>query len=723
MDQIKKLLAGAQKNIFWIVSALTILLGVVGYWMSRSAMDKTFQEQSTAIDSQYSALSTISSEVATHPNAKSHVEMDKQIGALMEDVQTAWVKQYERQAEILKWPADKIPAKFIAKVEKLRPIELALEYPLTPAADPLVTGDKMQYAKYINEQFPELARIIGTEWVGTPPVAAAGNAMGGYGGYGSTDTGMSGMTSDYGGGSYGGDMGGMMGGSMMSGMSGMPGSMLLDRKPDLVVWPKSVQDAVIADVQTWRSKYPTTHDILYTQENIWILKGLLEIIGKVNAKADAVANFQATVKAIEFLRIGRSAVGKVGVIDRPGMGMGMGMGADGSMDPYGGDMSMGMGEGSSSMDTGSMTTEDIYGSSGMGGEGGGEEGMGGLVVATPDPANGRYVDAAYAPLTGDDLRTKMKSAAPEDAYFAVAKRVPVRMRLKVDQRRIQTLIAECGNADLLFEIRQIRIGDTTPAPAASASGGYGMDPYGGSGGSGGMSGDGAGYSGDTAMSDPSMMGGSGSGMDGGYGGSMDPYGGSGMGMGMGPGAGSSAKVWDMPVEIYGVVYLFNPPDLARLGLNKVTAETEVADKVEVSADVVQAEAAAAAEAAPPATEAADAAAAEENGPGAPAAGAPQPGANGQPGRVPNPAGNNAGGGAAAGNPGARPGAAGAGAAGAGAAGTGPQPGAAVPPGGVAPGANAPAGNAPAGNPPAGNVPGAGAGAAGADNGGAAATNP
>src|SRR5690349_1387799 len=109
MDQLKKILAGAQKNAFWIVSALTVLLGIVGYWLSRSTMDKVFSEQSTKIDTQYSALSTISNEVPTHPNAKTHAEMEKQIAALTEDVQTAWVKQYERQAEILKWPADKIP--------------------------------------------------------------------------------------------------------------------------------------------------------------------------------------------------------------------------------------------------------------------------------------------------------------------------------------------------------------------------------------------------------------------------------------------------------------------------------------------------------------------------------------------------------------------------------------------------------------------------------------
>ncbi len=50
---------------------------------------------------------------------------------------------------------------------------------------------------------------------------------------------------------------------------------------------------------------------------------------------------------------------------------------------------------------------------------------------------------------------------------------------------------------------------------------------------------------------------------------------------------SPIKNWDVELEIYGVVYLFNPPDKAKLGLDKVTSETEVTDKVDVSADQVK----------------------------------------------------------------------------------------------------------------------------------------
>ncbi len=81
-------------------------------------------------------------------------------------------------------------------------------------------------------------------------------------------------------------------------------------------------------------------------------------------------------------------------------------------------------------------------------------------------------------------------------------------------------------------------------------------------------------------------GGGGAGMSG-MGGGMPGAMGGAVGGGPAPIITSPFKSWDVPVEIYGVVYLFNPPDKAKLGLNKVTAETEVTDKVDVPADQVK----------------------------------------------------------------------------------------------------------------------------------------
>ena len=92
---------------------------------------------------------------------------------------------------------------------------------------------------------------------------------------------------------------------------------------DLVIWPRASQDELINSIRLWRGNAPTVYEILYTQENMWILEGLMRIIAKTNEGAKA--NFQASIKEIEFIRIGKPAVGRAGVIDSPMSGGGMGI--------------------------------------------------------------------------------------------------------------------------------------------------------------------------------------------------------------------------------------------------------------------------------------------------------------------------------------------------------------------------------------------------------------
>ncbi len=162
-----------------------------------------------------------------------------------------------------------------------------------------------------------------------------------------------------------------------------------------------------------------------------------------------------------------------------------------------------------------------------------------------DPANGRYVDANYKPLTGDELRTKMKSDSPDDATLVVAKRIPVRMRFLVNQRNLQSLLAECGNANLMLEIRQVRIGNTTPATVGGGMGmGSGMGAsqmMQGMPGVGGIGGDGGG-----GMSDFGDLGLGASGGMGGAMGGMGSMGGSGMGSAM-------AVAWAAPWAVLAAV--------------------------------------------------------------------------------------------------------------------------------------------------------------------------
>jgi hypothetical protein len=207
-----------------------------------------------------------------------------------------------------------------------------------------------------------------------------------------------------------------------------------------------------------------------------------------------------------------------------------------------------------------------------------------------DPANFRYVDNEYKPLPATRVREAMQTGSPEDAFLVVAKRMPIRMRLVVDQRKIHRLLAQFGNSALPVEIRQVRV--NPPRGATGGYGGYGEGMGGYGEGMGGY-GEGMGYGGGMGqMMGAGAYGEYSGGMDaesGGYG-AMPGYGAGQYGMGgMGygdEGYGSTAAAnvtgrrevssttkYDVPVEVYGIIYIYNPVDGNKLGIEQVQALT------------------------------------------------------------------------------------------------------------------------------------------------------
>jgi len=317
---------------------------------------------------------------------------------------------------------------------------------------------------------------------------------------------------------------------------------------------------------TAESELPTTLEVLYAQEDLWVLQSIMNIIKSANG--DAETRHDAIIKELHFVRVGRSAMGLAGAISGVGQnsqgGVGGGMpptgmpgggGAPSAVGPPGGGAG-GMPPGAS----GGMPPGAGGGASPMPGLSGTEGGAGALT----DLADGRYVDEQYQPLKAARLRGSLTSRDPQDALLAVAKRMPVRMRFKLDQRRLHRVLAECGNSRLPVEIRQVRIN----RPAASGSG-EGFNDMGG-----GMLGGGGAPPGVSSSSPPGVFGGGGEGMGGMFGG------------GGRQGAGNSVADASVDpnlidVEVYGVVYIYNPVNKSQLGLPEppVTAMTPPASVV------------------------------------------------------------------------------------------------------------------------------------------------
>jgi hypothetical protein len=506
MEDLKRYLNEAAKHSFWIITGLILILASAVFYLTKSSLDQAITSRISALESSFGKINQVKSKVPTQPNEKSHVEMEKRLDGLKRDVEQAWQFQYERQKEFLTWPRDAFNlAKTHEIFDGLRPFEKLVPFPLPekPAAplDQVTERDRDVYRKYIAPEFPALASRIGSSW--KYKLDAASMAPSG----GFAPPGGSGSFAPPG----------------MGGSSGSTAAANPEGERDLVRWEEASQKELATAVLPWFSnvKPPSIHEIYYAQEDIWVLRGLMDIIAQTNA--DAKENFQAIVKEIEWIRMGSKASRDAGKLYEGAAALAGGMGG---MPGYGGG---GPPSGYSGGGSGGPPT-------GYGGAGGGLKGgdMGASRAAVRvDPADGRYVDTNFKPLTGAQLRTAMNLTTANDAVNAVAKRIPIRLRLKVDETQIGRLITECGNGKMMLEVLQVRY-NTDPAPAVAAGGGAA--------GGGAMAGGGA---------RPSFGGAGGAGMMG----ESESGGTSGGAFA----AGVTDTSGEVAIEIFGLVYLYNPP--------------------------------------------------------------------------------------------------------------------------------------------------------------------
>ncbi|MEM7312513.1 MAG: hypothetical protein AAF497_05115 [Planctomycetota bacterium] len=571
---------------FWLICVLITGLAVAFWFMAVGSLDKDTKKWS----SEYKGLFSTVDGVARKPRVANNTvadEMTKLIDARKTEIKQAWQVKYDQQNSeqtgILTWPKEDLGPIFIEKVASLRPVE-KLPFPLGPEHDRLDIGEKEDYVKYIRKELKRMANEIGADW----PDGSESGGPGAPRGYG------------------GGDGAGMN-------LGGQGGETLATQA--VVDWHSDNQQELVSKHFTWgdgaaagmggegggygRRSYggggaiqitgePDTLEVVYAQEDLWVLRSIMKIIKRTNGGAKS--RFNAAIKEIEFIRIGQAAVVPIGRVSQVrsaeeesagGEGGGDGYGGDGyggGGDGYGGDGYGGGGDGYggggdrySADGGGGYGAPDGYGSGGGGdgygsggdGYGGGDGGEGGMGRGPrkPDPAHFRYVNKDYAPLDAETLRTALKNTEtvePESAYMLVAKRVPVRMRFSIDQRKLATLLVACANAELTLEVRQVRLN-----PEDDGRGGGGGFAMGG--GDGGYSRGGDGYGGG----------------DGGYSRGGDGFGFGGRGGNALAGLGGEVTQYpfDVTAEIYGIIYIYNPVDGRALG----EAPAEEVDPSDVTA--------------------------------------------------------------------------------------------------------------------------------------------
>ncbi|REK17211.1 MAG: hypothetical protein DWQ37_07015 [Planctomycetota bacterium] len=226
-----------------------------------------------------------------------------------------------------------------------------------------------------------------------------------------------------------------------------------------VVWDSESQDDV-REMLAMTGSVPTSQAVWQRQEDLWVFKALLNIIRKTNEGTQ----YNSRVKIIEELSIGKEAAEKFAEGKAPGHIETLANAAP----------------------SGAAMTPP---------------------APPPDPTIERPLDEnRYLDADGNPLPT----LPPGEQY----KRMPVFMKLVMDQREIGRLLAECANYPLPVEVHQFRLNPKSKQEKSKRSS---------------QSSTGAAQA---RMGPPAAV--------------PDAY--------------------DVTVEISGIIYIFNPPDMEKLGV-------------------------------------------------------------------------------------------------------------------------------------------------------------
>jgi hypothetical protein len=415
MDQLKKVWGWLQRQHFWVLTVLTVLIAL-GCWLhGANALWTEYKANRGKIDTTFASANSVKSK-PFHPNEKVQQAQTAEIAKQQATVGAIWKELYDRQtASVLKWPSN-LSEQFRNYISKLN------------FGEKIPPNLRRHYNNYIRDHFPELPKIVGA-------LEETGEGSGGMGQGGDFDLRnyIQNRTNNTG----------------RVGAEGDPSQPY--EEPDFIVYWADQQS--IRDELAPRAT-PSSKRIWKTQEDLWVYEALLTIIADTNKAAHADRNSNAAIRVIASLEVGRVAAQASRSRNRIDMpesaaaapgGM-MGEGMEGEMGSP-----LGRGGEGTGMEGGGYGGE--YGE--MGGRGMGAEG------ADPDTGlfDGRYVGADGAPIPdpGDGNPA---------AFGTEFKRLPVRMRLWMDQRWLPQLITECANAPLQVEVQEVRIN-----PAETGSGG------------------------------------------------------------------------------------------------------------------------------------------------------------------------------------------------------------------------------------------------------------
>jgi hypothetical protein len=434
------------KYHFWILAALVPLLLIPAVFAASGALDKTIGSKRSEIDGHLSALRQISGE-AEHPNEKWVTKVEERTTSVRQDLLTEWKAFWESQAPLRVWPDDPLGEDFVDAITTVVSAPSGKQPPLKRAM-------LERYQDRVRMLVRQLPPRMGCTEMMEGDAAGAGGRMG-----------RPGMERPA---------------RPPRGREGFGGGDGLEPREPLV-WDAADQQRVFQSFD-WVER-PTTTQVLLAQEEVWVYGLLCDAVRSLNAGETEPAKI--AISEVQELAVGYPAAedqpggtgtGRVLTKTAGGMGLGMdmGMGGEAGMEMQGDPGMMGMEGGLGPqgrpphprfMDTGGGREGRRGPSMGpMGVEG---EGMDAGPPMSPDEALQQwvYVDFSGKPLLASELAT-----VPDAQMLHL---MPFTLRVVMDQRKLDQLLAQLAADDIPIDVRQVRLNPVEGRHGASEGGGRG----------------------------------------------------------------------------------------------------------------------------------------------------------------------------------------------------------------------------------------------------------
>ena len=519
MEKIKPALQWLVRNRFWVTCVLVAAATLGTWFLASTTIDKERDSRAKKLKQKKTAIeSVLSSNVSTgvgdetlkvHPNEGTAKGMDARIEAAAEAALAAWEARYNTQKDLMQY-AGVLPKHIRDPLANHEPMEKPVEGML------LDDQQRATFAEEIPKHMPTLASKIQSTWKFNPDGTEKTDAQK--------------------------ESGKIGGGSRGSGGAGGSADSKQAPQKDLVIWSKKNQTLWNTKVTEFKGFHgniddqgrPLTPQILALSQDLWILSGIFEVIAKVNE--GYTANDLAPIERLDHVLVGPEAINsELGTLTAMSYKV---PSTDGTITEKnkGGSASRKKSKQEARREATRRKRKKT-----LAAKRAAKRATPFQPNASKSPFHGRYVDRDYSQLNESEITGVITSdKLTEQSYLAVAKRVPVRIAVKMDERRINDFLAAAANSPFAFEIRQVRVNKHNPSevPELTASG---------SGGGGG---------GEENSGRPSMAGG------GGGGGMVDGNPGSGGGGDEdakdGPFLPHTRTNFDVKIEFIGIVKVYNP---------------------------------------------------------------------------------------------------------------------------------------------------------------------